>query len=74
MKSRSPSPFTMALSADQTTAMNSMANLLAQQHVPAKDMELVTNALVAGWGLSAADAKTLRKGVHQGHGSFGDTT
>jgi hypothetical protein len=61
----------MALTTDQSNAMTALRTLYDTNTMAVKDLELITNKLQAQWGLSAADAKTLRAGVHPGHRSFG---
>lgn len=70
----------MALSADQTTAMNALAaygNTGATSvmgRLPAKDMEIITKLLVDAWALSAVDAKTFRRTVHRDQNGMGDSS
>jgi hypothetical protein len=61
----------MALTADQTNAMNAIRQSYDGNLSPVKDLEIVSNNLVTKWALSAADAKTFRFGAHPGHKSFG---
>lgn len=70
----------MALTADQTTAMNALAKLNpTNTGVPTtafngrltlKDLELVTKTLSDDWALTAADKAQFRSTVHSGHNSF----
>lgn len=61
----------MALSADQTNAMNALRFQYDKSLTPVKDLEMISNAMVTNWGLSAADAKTFRRGAHPDSKSFG---